>query len=449
MTGFENTRFWRRAIRSGLIDGPTLEACLAQIEPEKRSIEAIDRRLARVVVRSGAMTAWQARQVYHGRADSLKIDRYLLWDILGRGGMGTVFLAEDRVAGGWFALKMMRRVRDDEARARVRFDREIRIGLRLEHENVVRVLGHGRASGCRYLVMEYIDGPTIAELTSRSGRVAPPIAAEIGRQLALGLEEMARWGLLHRDIKPSNVLLTRSGVAKLSDLGLAFDLNRPGVLTREGSAIGTLQYTSPEQARDSRDVDIRGDIYSLGCTLYHMIAGHAPFPDLSLAELVLAHQTARPAPLADLEPGCPRGLAEVVARMLAKDPTARYAQPRDVAEALAPHAIARAGLGWIVPGSLGAPGYVEPPGENRPILAEWFEKTLPAASPPSNAPRPGLDTREGDLFLVEESDNDLVFPVTDAELPTGRFASWRARRAGSILLALLLLALILWITRPS
>jgi len=188
-------------------------------------------------------------------------------------------------------------------------------------------------------VMEYITGKTVAQMISEQGPLPAPVAAELARQVALGLEHLHLKDLLHRDVNPSNILIDQQGTAKLTDLGLAIDQgDEAEIVTRDGATVGTFDYISPEQARNSRQIDTRSDIYSLGCSLYHMLAGRVPFPAPSLAEKLFAHQSAEPDPLYNVVPGVPEGLEAVVATMMKKQPEDRYPRPAAVARALEPFA---------------------------------------------------------------------------------------------------------------
>src|SRR5208337_3727811 len=204
------------------------------------------------------------------------------------------------------------------------------------HENLVRIYDFGESKGRYFLVMEYIEGKTIGNLIFEQGPMPAPTAARLVRQVALGLEHIHRKGLIHRDVNPYNILVTRDGTAKLADLGLAIDLAEEDRVTRDGATVGTFDYVAPEQARHSHAADIRSDIYSLGCTLYHMISGHVPFPSPSLPEKLFAHQALEPMPLNQLNPHIPAGFVEVVQRMMRKLPEERYATPLQVAQALEP-----------------------------------------------------------------------------------------------------------------
>ena len=331
------TRFWHLAVQSGLVDAGALASCWARIPPAKRTIEAADRRLARQAIEAGFLTLWQAQQILGGRAVGFKIDKYVLLDRIGVGGMGRVYLARDTRLGRRVALKVLSPERMNNPRALARFQREAKVGAQLQHENLVRIYDEGESNGVRYLVMEYIEGKTISQLVAENGRLPPATAAGLARQVALGLEHAYQKGLIHRDVNPANIMVTRDGTAKLTDLGLAIDLGDEGDnVTRDGATVGTFDYISPEQAQHSRNVDTRADIYSLGCTLYYMMAGRVPFPVPSLPEKLYAHQLSEPEPLSAIVPGIPMGLEIVVRRMMRKVADERYPTPLAVALALEP-----------------------------------------------------------------------------------------------------------------
>ena len=188
---------------------------------------------------------------------------------------------------------------------------------------------------------------------------------------------------MHRDVNPMNILVDRDGTAKLTDLGLAIDLDddEEGIVTRDGATVGTFDYISPEQARHSRQVDTRSDLYSLGCTLYHMLCGRVPFPAPSLPEKLFAHQQTNAEPLTKVVPGVPEGLDAVVRRLMSKNAKDRFARPRDVARALEPFA--------SPVGELKAAGIETPP---QPIAVRIPEVTVvsngSAPAPPAPSPAP-------------------------------------------------------------
>ena len=333
----KESRFWQATVLSGLMDAQKLMACWNAISPGKRDDpQHVDRRLARQAVQARALTLWQAQQLMAGRTSGFKVDRYVLLDLIGQGGMGRVYLAQDSRLNRQVALKILSPERINNPRAIARFQREARVGAQLQHENLVRIYDFGESSGRFFLVMEYIEGKTIGTLIAEQGAIPSAIAVKLVRQVAMGLEHAHRKGLIHRDVNPYNILVTRDGTAKLADLGLAIDLAEEDRVTREGATVGTFDYVAPEQARQSHSADIRSDIYSLGCSLYHMCTGQVPFPTPSLPEKLFAHQAMEPAPLEQFVPDLPEGLPQVIKRMMHKSPEERYATPLQVAQALEP-----------------------------------------------------------------------------------------------------------------
>jgi serine/threonine-protein kinase len=329
------SRFWRAALLSDLMDAQSLRACWNAIPAEKRDqLEHLDRRLARKALDARLLTRWQAQHLLAGRTKGFKVDRYVLLDMINEGGMGRVYLASDTRLKRQVALKVLSPDRMNKPRSIARFRREALAGAQLHHENLVHILDFGEANGRHFLVMEYIEGTTVGSWIAENGLMPPATAVRIVRQVALGLEHLHQKGLIHRDVNPRNILVTSDGNAKLADLGLAIDLDVDDRVTREGATLGTFDYMAPEQARDSHAADIRSDIYSLGCTLYQMIGGKAPFRGGSLAEKLIAHRTIDPAPLNQLAPGLSNELAGIVARMMRKSPDERYDTPSLLAQAL-------------------------------------------------------------------------------------------------------------------
>ncbi len=332
------SRFGQAAILSGLMDIEGLMACWNAIPPAKRDAsEHVDRRLARQAVQSHALTLWQAQQLLAGRTSGFQVDRYTLLELIGQGGMGRVYLARDTRLNRRVALKILAPERINNPRAVARFQREARVGAQLQHENLVRVYDFGESNGRYFLVMEFIEGRTIGYLLSEQGPMPPATASRLVRQVAQGLGHAHSKGLIHRDVNPYNIMVTHDGIAKLADLGLAIDLSDGDRVTREGATVGTFDYVAPEQARHSHSADIRSDIYSLGCTLYHMLSGQVPFPSPSLPEKLFAHQAMEPTPLEQIVPGLPAGLADIVRTMMRKQPDERYSTPTQVVQALEPY----------------------------------------------------------------------------------------------------------------
>ncbi|AWM38776.1 Serine/threonine-protein kinase PknB [Gemmata obscuriglobus] len=268
-----------------------------------------------------------------------QLGQYRLAEPLGRGGMGTVYRAEHVRLKKPVAVKVLdpRLVRDDRAVAR--FQREMEIVGGVEHSNLVRATDAGEADGVHFLVMELIDGVTFSGLLHARGPLPVPEACELVRQAALGLQGAYEHGLIHRDIKPSNLMLSAAGQVKVLDLGLARLRGAgPDELTRVGEVMGTAEYMAPEQWTQTHAVDIRADIYSLGCTLFALLTGEAPFPGSgpdSFLRLMCAHQQDPPPAITDRRPDAPPALRGLMFRMLAKNPDDRPATPGEVAAELA------------------------------------------------------------------------------------------------------------------
>ena len=331
------------------------------------------------------MTLWQAQQLLAGRTSGFKVDRYLLLDLIGQGGMGRVYLARDTRLNRRVALKILAPERVNNPRAVARFQREARVGAQLQHENLVRIYDFGEANGRYFLVMEFIEGKTIGHLISEQGPMPPATASRLVRQVAMGLGHAHSKGLIHRDVNPYNIMVTDDGTAKLADLGLAIDLTEGDRVTREGATVGTFDYVAPEQARHSHSADIRSDIYSLGCTLYHMLTGQVPFPSPSLPEKLFAHQAMEPTPLEQLVPGLPEGFAEIVRKMMRKSPDERYATPAQVVQALEPYLDEPAGYG---PRPELAAAVPRPGAEASPQPDEPHGPPSAVTTPASGSPQP-------------------------------------------------------------
>lgn len=293
------------------------------------------------------------------------IGEYEVVRLLGRGGMGSVYLARHTKLGRSVALKFLAGHRLAEARMRERFDAEIRAIGRLSHPNVVSAFDAREVDGTAVLVTEYIDGFDLGELVARVGPLSVADGCEIGRRVAEALAYTSGEGFVHRDVKPSNVMLGRDGGVKLLDLGLArFQIDgvdpadpqaEPGApvgaasggdavggVTGTGQTMGTADYIAPEQINDSRSVDVRADLYALGCTLFKLLTGRPPFADAkhgtAFAKMT-AHVSEVPPSLGERLPGAPAALARLVDSMLAKDPSKRPSSPDRVAKALVPLAV--------------------------------------------------------------------------------------------------------------
>jgi len=266
--------------------------------------------------------------------------RYRLLEKLGEGSMGAVFKAHDAKLDRTVAIKIMAVDLVKHPDALARFQREARALAKVSHPGIVQAFDCGEDRGQHFLVMEYVDGRSLMEVLRGHGKIPPTIAADHVHQAALALYHAHERGLIHRDIKPLNLLLATSGQVKVLDLGLArFAQDHLGesALTRENSGMGTPDYMAPEQFTQAHHADARSDIYSLGCTLFHLITGQVPFPGTSLAGKMRAHEEQEPPSIEELCPEAPVGLALTIRRMLAKKPADRFQTMLEVAEALAPY----------------------------------------------------------------------------------------------------------------
>ena len=263
--------------------------------------------------------------------------------------MGVVYQAEHRLMERTVALKVVNPRLVSDASAVERFHQEVKAAARLAHRNIVTAYDAEQAGDVHFLVMEYVEGASLAAIISRRGQLPVLHACNYAMQAAAGLQHAHEHGMVHRDIKPQNLMRTPKGTIKILDFGLARfasqqdDDAAPSGLTSAGTAVGTADYMSPEQARNSSKADIRADIYSLGCTLYHLLAGRVPFPHGTPIEKVVSHFEHQPTPLAELRDDVPAEVVGIVERMMAKDPQQRFQTPAEVVEALRPFGLPGAG----------------------------------------------------------------------------------------------------------
>ncbi|MGH7701299.1 MAG: serine/threonine-protein kinase, partial [Gemmatimonadales bacterium] len=266
-------------------------------------------------------------------------DEFTVGALLGEGGFAVVFRARDNALNRDVAVKVVDLKLAPSPTLAQRFIREAQTVARLEHANIVPIHKVGGRGEVLYLIMRFVDGPSLRALLERQGALSIPDAARIARQVADALAYAHRQGLVHRDIKPDNILLDRTGHVLVTDFGIAkaaaeaaqSTTGQP--LTTEGMILGTPHYMSPEQAA-GETLDQRSDIYSLGVVLYHMLAGQPPF-DAESAQAILAKQlTAEPTPIQEVRREVPEPLASVLERMLVKSPARRFATAAEVSRAL-------------------------------------------------------------------------------------------------------------------
>lgn len=302
------------------------------------------RPLAEELARRGWLTAYQIEQILQGHARDLVVGPYHIQDRLGQGGVSQVFRAVHTFKRTVAALKILRPEHRDNLDALNQFRMEMRAVMQLNHPNIIKAVDVNPTSAAHFFALEYIEGTDLAKLIEQARPLPVAQGCDYIRQTALGLQHAYERGLVHRDVKPSNLVITEKGTqVKILDMGLA----RMEWLPKEDTAVtpitrsktvvmGTPDYMAPEQATDPETADIRADIYSLGCTLYHVLTGRPPFPDCSLAQKLLRHQQAEPSPVEEQRADLTAALPVVVRKMMAKRPEDRYQTPAAVAAALAP-----------------------------------------------------------------------------------------------------------------
>jgi len=255
-----------------------------------------------------------------------QIPGYVLLEKIGAGAMGVVYKALQTRLNRQVAIKLLKGKRSRDPQFFAELEREARLAAKLSHNNIIQAIDIGSAGKFHYFVMELVEGKTIQEeMKAGKKRYDEKEALEIILQIAQALEHANKRGLVHRDIKPGNIVLTKDGIAKLADLGMARENTDIDLINKEkGMIIGTPNYIAPEQVRGQTDIDTRADIYSLGATLYHMVTGQPPFTGATVMEVVKAHETQELTPPDHLNVNLSAGIGEVVEMMMAKDRDERY-----------------------------------------------------------------------------------------------------------------------------
>jgi serine/threonine protein kinase len=365
-------------IGSKLLAPDEVKAIYTRWQGEARNGAADLTQFTRWLVAHEYVTDYQANLVAKGHSDGFFIHQYKILKRLGKGRMAGVYLAVHEL-GQVVAIKVLPPSRSKDPTMLARFRREAKLAIRLKHPNVVRSFQVGNYKGLHYLVMEHLEGETLDAVLGRRKKLTPPEAVRLAHQLLQGLQHIHEQGLVHRDLKPANLMLTPlpakneadttlHATLKILDIGLGRALQDPEDsdegLTTEGALLGTPDYLAPEQARDSRSIDIRADIYSVGCILYHTLTGQTPFPDSNVLSQMVRHATEAPRPLRDFVGGIADDLQQVITTMLAKDPAQRYATPERAAQAL---------QAFVAPGSLPASSSEEGPQLKKYLT--WLEMT--------------------------------------------------------------------------
>jgi serine/threonine protein kinase len=408
------------ALGTGKLDDAAVEPVLAHLETchdcqTRLSSLSGDSMLARLRAVHGAVST-RAATAAPAALDVLPELRnhpqYEVLRELGRGGMGVVYLAKNKLMERDEVLKVVNKQLLGQDGAAERFLREIRSAARLNHRNIVTAYTTLQVGDLLIFAMEYVVGDDLAKVVKDRGPLPVANACFYIREAAMGLQHASERRMIHRDIKPGNLMLAREGkkhIVKILDFGLAKATREGGTthdLTGDNKMLGTPDYIAPEQALDATRVDIRADIYSLGCSLHYLLTGKAPFKAKSLYELLQAHISMNATPVHELRPEVPAELSAVIAKMMAKDPAQRYQTPAEVAKALAP--FMKAGVKALPAERAGA------------IPDPWT--TVSAAAAPSTASRTDTVSRTERQETIVEQPAPLVqmSPHVAALGPSGR-----------------------------
>jgi serine/threonine-protein kinase len=370
----DRSTFFHHLRRSGLLGGQAVDEAVARFADAAQG-----QAIARVLVAESALTEFQAKKILAGKANQLVLGPYRLLDQLGRGMTGPVFKAEHRTIGRLVAIKVIHPRALDGPAAVDHFAQEVRAAAQLHHPGIVSAYDLGVARGRHFLVMEYIDGPSLQTLVQTHGPVPIGLARELMRQVAVALHYAHEKGMVHRGIKPAHVLIappagsalplpslppwreeeSASGtdphahcplrspspapapVAKLIDFGLA-SLHNAGIAVMDGTIAvepgtvwGTVEYLAPEQAEDVQAGDIRSDLYSLGCSFYFALTGQVPFPGENDLDRLAKHLLYEAPLVTTIRPEVPAAFAGILQRLMAKDPAERFQTPAQLAQELA------------------------------------------------------------------------------------------------------------------
>lgn len=328
--------FLQRLVDSGVMSSE--KAALLRVESEATDSNSF----AEQLVIAGELTVFQAKVLLEDRRVPLQLDRYLILEEIGRGGMGTVYKALHRQMDRIVALKILPKEKVDSPQKVRRFQREVKTAAKLDHPNIVTAFDATESNGTHFLVMSLVDGQNLAEYVRRHGPVSCSDAVNFILQAASGLDYAHALGVIHRDIKPANLLLNTEGKIKILDMGLARIHERQEnslhadstELTEDGAVLGTVSYLAPEQALDTRKADERSDVYALGCTLHYLLTGKPPYKEDTLVKTLLAHREAEIPSLRIRREDVPEKLDTIFQMMVAKQPESRFQTMRQLITAL-------------------------------------------------------------------------------------------------------------------
>jgi serine/threonine protein kinase len=415
-------QFLQALAKSGLLSAGTAKEV---VESAPEVVRDSGKRLAEHFVRLGKLSHFQARKLLDGTWAGLSLGPYHIIMPIGRGGMGTVYLASDTQAPRLLALKILppKKARQSD-RLIARFRREMELSQRVTHPNLTETYDVGQSLGVHYIAMEYIAGVSLFRMVQTGGPLTVGRAAKIFAQAAAGLDAAHAVGLIHRDLKPSNLMVTPRDQVKVLDLGLAMTSDEKKddieVIGGKGYVVGSMDYIAPEQTQNAAAADARSDLYGLGCTLYFALSGQPPFPGGDSKSKIKRHRRDEPVSLRELNPLVAPEFAAIVHTLLAKDPAARPQSAGDLRQLLLPFADPE------------PPPYVAPMPTNTEVVAD-FEKNVEEDSTWDWMPN---------VSMLETS--RMTWPWQSWR--SGRSARWWWIAGASVLFVLLLVLVAKWLT---
>jgi serine/threonine-protein kinase len=348
MPDLHYTEFLTLLKKSGLLAPPQMESAQDVVKKLRDSAKTSStgdvtaEAVAAKFVSQNLITQWQANQLLKGQTGFI-LEKYRLLTPVGKGGMGHVFRAIDTISGATVAIKVMSRKLTGNQTLVNRFRREIRASSLLNNKHIVRTLDAGRVGKVDFMVMEYVNGDQVDRIVSRVSLIPVAMACDVVRQAAIGLQHAHEQKMVHRDLKPGNLIVDWStdgnGVVKIMDMGLvrlSTDGEERTSVTKAGQVMGTPDYMSPEQGWDTAAVDIRSDVYSLGCTLFRLLTGRVPFPGDNPLQVLMARCSKDAPSVKSLRGDVPDPIDAIVRRMTLRDPAGRFQTPQELVDALEP-----------------------------------------------------------------------------------------------------------------
>ncbi len=317
---------------------------------------------------------------------------YKLLKKLGQGGMGAVYKAQNVKTGDIVAIKVLTKELAAKGNFAQRFEREARAMQKLDHPNILTCRDFGKDKGLLFLAMDIVDGGSVESWLKKLGRLPVGDAILIVLKTCEAMQHAHDKAIIHRDIKPDNILLTKEGVIKVADLGLAKDTDEDVSLTKTGAGAGTPIYMAPEQARDVKHVDVRVDVYALGVMLYVLLTGRAPFAGATLVELISAKEKGKFDPIRKYNDEVPSRVELIVDKMIAKDPKFRYASCQEVIDQLEPLGLANEELSFLAADTKGAAVPTPTKGPSKPAAKGTGKTAAPASKGPS--PKTNIEEEE-------------------------------------------------------